>query len=258
VQLESLTHARFYAPAVWLGLSHLHTLRGVDFEVVSVSALAAALPRLHTLEAFISPRSRNPNPSAVAGFFEVVLPQLQAFHFRGPWPRPSSQPDEQEAQEDVVRQPLPLLQELTWHCTCDDSHVRRGFLGALPVMLFTSCHVIADWLTEAVWHPLARVRALHFSGASSLDAPSVVAGALRAAPLLQSLSISVVPDASHHMLTALADPAVMGGLVHRRLRIIQISAGITSHPIKCVTRFQRLQFPRLQQVTFNGKDVPLE
>jgi hypothetical protein len=36
-------------PAAWLGLSQLHTLRGVSLSVVPAAAIAAALPRLHTL-----------------------------------------------------------------------------------------------------------------------------------------------------------------------------------------------------------------
>jgi hypothetical protein len=43
--LESLTNARSYDAKVWLGLTHLHTLRGVNLGSVSVAAIAAALPR---------------------------------------------------------------------------------------------------------------------------------------------------------------------------------------------------------------------
>jgi hypothetical protein len=52
-RLESLTYANRYEPNAWLGLSQLHTLRGVDLCVVSVATIAAALPRLHTLDAYL-------------------------------------------------------------------------------------------------------------------------------------------------------------------------------------------------------------
>jgi hypothetical protein len=41
-RLECLTGAYPYTPLVWLGLSQLHTLHGVDLR--TVSAIAAALP----------------------------------------------------------------------------------------------------------------------------------------------------------------------------------------------------------------------
>jgi hypothetical protein len=43
-RLESLMCAYHYAPSAWLQLSQLHTLRGVDLSVVSMAAIAAALP----------------------------------------------------------------------------------------------------------------------------------------------------------------------------------------------------------------------
>jgi hypothetical protein len=53
-RLESLTNAKYYAAKVWLGLTHLHSLRGVDCGAVPAAAIAAVLPRLRTLAAFIS------------------------------------------------------------------------------------------------------------------------------------------------------------------------------------------------------------
>jgi hypothetical protein len=51
MRLESLNlYALPYCPpAAWLHLSQLHTLRGVSFADVPAAAIAAALPRLHTL-----------------------------------------------------------------------------------------------------------------------------------------------------------------------------------------------------------------
>jgi hypothetical protein len=48
-RVESLTNVHHYAPSAWLQLSHLHTLRWANLSIVSMAAIAAALPRLHTL-----------------------------------------------------------------------------------------------------------------------------------------------------------------------------------------------------------------
>jgi hypothetical protein len=50
-RLESLTLYDWIdcPPAAWLGLSQLHTLRGVSLAAVPAATIAAALPRLHTL-----------------------------------------------------------------------------------------------------------------------------------------------------------------------------------------------------------------
>jgi hypothetical protein len=53
-QLQSLSWAKCYAPSSWLQCTQLHTLRNVNLAVVSVAAIAAALPRLHTLTASIA------------------------------------------------------------------------------------------------------------------------------------------------------------------------------------------------------------
>jgi hypothetical protein len=71
-RLESLMNAQHYTPSAWLHLSQLHTLGGVDLSVVSMAAIAAALPRLHTLAVFAYPPGVP--AAAVAGFFGDLLP----------------------------------------------------------------------------------------------------------------------------------------------------------------------------------------
>jgi hypothetical protein len=105
-RLESLTNAEYYNAKVWLGLTHLHTLRRVDLGAVSAAAIAAALPRLHTLEALINDDDPPVPPTAVAGFFEHLVPRLRVLHYHGPWPLDE---DEDEAPAVIVPQPLPLL-----------------------------------------------------------------------------------------------------------------------------------------------------
>jgi hypothetical protein len=95
-RLESLTDASRYDPAVWLGLSQLHTLCGVDLGTVSVAAIIAALPKLHTLKA----RGYCSDPAQAAFFFTNVLPRLRVFHFEGKWP---------DALPASTVAPLPLL-----------------------------------------------------------------------------------------------------------------------------------------------------
>jgi hypothetical protein len=111
-----------YDPAVWLGLSHLHTVRGVELSKVSVAAVAAALPKLHTLGAFGPCDDR----AEAATFFTELLPRLRVFHFSGRWPDV-----EQPATTAVA--PLPLLQELEW--SPFETVAPREFLGAQPTAL---------------------------------------------------------------------------------------------------------------------------
>jgi hypothetical protein len=134
-RLESLTYASSFAPSAWLGLSHLHTLRGVDLRHVSIGAIAAALPRLHTLE--VARDRRGPLPaSAVAGFFECLLPRLQVFHFSASWPK----------DDPAIGGPpraLPLLRELSWNC----KDFVSGFSNAQPSKLRAPFRaLIGHWL----------------------------------------------------------------------------------------------------------------
>jgi hypothetical protein len=79
-RLELLTRANRYDPSAWLGLSQLHTLCGVNLRIVTCAAIAAALPRLHTLDAF---SFGSVSSAGLRGFFEHLLPRLRSFHFTG-------------------------------------------------------------------------------------------------------------------------------------------------------------------------------
>jgi hypothetical protein len=158
-RLESLTDASCYTPAVWLGLSQLHTLQGVDLSKVSTAAIAAALPKLHTLKA-LSPTEE---PARAAGFFTDLLPRLRVFDFRGRWPEAQEQP------ASIVA-PLPLLEELVWNASWGIAP--REFLGAQPTVLHAPLTLVSQrWLSavEAASF-LARVCDLF------IMAPSVITG----------------------------------------------------------------------------------
>jgi hypothetical protein len=213
-RLESLTFASNYAPSAWLGLSQLHTLRGVDLRRVSIGAIAAALPRLHTLE--IAEDRSGPLPvTAVAGFFECLLPRLQVFHFSASWPK-----DDPAIGEPP--QPLPLLRELSWNCKDSVS----GFSNAQPSKLHAPFRVmIAHWLLpgeasccgQAARGPLARVR--HLRLFSYVPTHPEMASVLRAAPDLRTLDAGLlIRDALNW-----ADDPAFEGLIHPRLRSIRVA-----------------------------------
>jgi hypothetical protein len=239
-RLESLAYAHFYAPSAWLGLSQLHTLRGVDPLHVSVEAIAAALPRLHTLE-LVSERDEAPPASAVAGFFECLLPRLQVFSFTGVWPK-----DDPAVAEPP--RPLPLLHELSWHC----EDFVSGFSDAQPTKLCTLFRtMIAHWLPDgeashsgqAVRDPLACVRHLRILGGVP-QAPEIVS-VLRAAPELRTLDTGLL---LRDGLNWVEDPA-FEGLNHPWLRSIRV-ASICSEFDTDYDLLQQRHFPRLQEVLF--------
>jgi hypothetical protein len=243
-RLESLTYARRYAPSAWLGLSHLHTLRGVDLHHVSIEAIAVALPRLHTLEV-VSEQSGPLPASAAAGFFECLLPRLRVFHFSGVWPKNDPAVDEPP-------RPLPLLHDLSWHC----EDFVSGFAHAQPSKLCAPFRtMIADWLLsgetidcdQAARGPLSCVR--HLRILSPLPEPAEVASVLRAAPELRTL------DAGAHFRGGLdwaADPA-FEGLIHPRLRSIRVPClnQLVSNDAYYYPLQQR-HFPRLQEMQFEA------
>jgi hypothetical protein len=212
-RLESLTRAHFYNPAVWLGLSQLHTLRGVDLGKVSFAVIAAALPKLHTLTAF-----GGRNPAQVAGFFTDLLPRLRVFRFSGKWPAAQEQP------ASIVA-PLPLLQELVWDLS-DGTTAPREFLGAQPTVLHAPYYALISqcWLggvEEAAPSFLARVRDMRVTtafDAHPLD-PAHAARVLRGAPQLKKFYTDrcMQDYASWLAPTAPTHPA-FEGLVHPRLR----------------------------------------
>jgi hypothetical protein len=250
-RLEFLANAQAYDAKVWLGLTHLHTLRGVDFSVVSVAAIAAALPRLHTLAAFINVSSVSPFPhTVVAGFFEDLVPRLQVFDYHGSWPV-----EDDQAPVAILPQPLPLLQELVFWCPTDFP-VARGFMGARPVKLVMPYAAVDGMLravplmtSEATYRPLARVRHLWLARDNAGGAypdTSDVARLLRAAPQLRKF-MGCLPGG----FDWLDDPAFRG-LVHPWLRSVCVSSGAEPAPFDCGVQLRRLHFPRLQQLIVNS------
>jgi hypothetical protein len=213
VRLESLANAQYYDAKVWLGLTHLHTLRGVDLGVVPAAAIAAALPRLHTLTAFINASYGPPvTHIAVAGFFEDLAPRLRVLHYRGLWP------EDDHAPAVIVPRPLPLLQELIFCCS-SDSRVERGFFGAQPVMLHMPPAAAVLMSGDSKYQPLARVRELCVALGGDIPGSSDVALLLRAAPQLRKFTVRRLQGG----LDWPNDPAFTG-LVHPWLRSIRVSS----------------------------------
>jgi hypothetical protein len=136
MRLEVLTRASGNSDqhVLWLGLSQLHTLCDVSMREISFAALAAALPRLHTLDACYFRMDESAAPGPVDGF-EDLLPRLRVFRFRGLWPE-----DECDAAAAPPR--LPLLQELVWSPSCHRV-APHAFLGAQPTVLHAPYQLIA-------------------------------------------------------------------------------------------------------------------
>jgi hypothetical protein len=246
-RLESLTCAYSYASKLWLGLTQLHTLRGVDLVVVSISEIAAALPRLHTLDAFLL---RGDARAMLAGFIEHLLPRLRVLHFLSDrlWFR-----DRLLATSAAPPQPLPLLQELVWDCpnpSTSSFDVAPCFLRARPLMVRISLSMIAKWLTlgGTGWDtPLARVRALYLIESDRSGDASPTARILRAAPQLRTLT----SDSSRRLSVFAEDALDLEGVVHPRLRSIHINPEDSAAPslaVDCAARLQQRHFPRLREV----------
>jgi hypothetical protein len=271
MRLESLTFVYRYDPAVWLGLSQLHTLRGVDLSLAPASAIAAALPRLHTLDASIGVA----DAAAVRGFFELLVPRLRVLSFAS-FASVSVWSEGQNAEPTEGPPPaLPMLQDLSWHGVIP-VEVTSRFMGARPLELSTSRDVIADWLAaadetttagrEAPCAPLLQVRSLAIrSGALS---PSDLARVLRTAPQLRRLaahSVRVGADGDSFWFsnTSGRTRSALCGLTHPRLRIVEVYNFGDSDteesdeegaefvpPVDCALRLRRDHFPRLQRLIF--------
>jgi hypothetical protein len=245
-RLETLTGAYAHDPFIWLGLSDLHTLRGVDLNNVSVGIIAAALPKLHTLEAFGSCFTQ------ATDFFTDLLPRLRVFHFEGRWPKAQEQADSTVA-------PLPLLQELVWDVSSDVAP--RAFFGAQPTLLHARYAFISTcWLGRASESApfLARVSDLRITTACDVDPidPTDVARVLRAAPQLKKIHTDqcVQGGASWLAPTAPTHPA-FEGLVHPRLRqfgtvLPESEAAPEAIPPDAdwVAHLRRRHFPRLREL----------
>jgi hypothetical protein len=265
-RLESLSTARVFTPSAWLGLSQLHTLRGVSFADVPVATIAATLPRLRTLHA---ENMRRGHDFAVAEFFESLLPHLQSFHFNGWWPE-----DAHDAAPQSLVQ-LPSLQDFHWlhHDTgsmdLSPRALPRGFMGAHPVSLNVFGPAIAEWLTTtesarpgwAANGPFTRVRDLSIT-VGTLEAPDL-ARLLRAAPQLRRLTIDIFYFVEDDPLWLIArapisDPA-FAGLVHRRLRHLVVSCDLDEEfdDGAAAVVLQQRHFPRLRMLTVNDQQYPV-
>jgi hypothetical protein len=273
-RLESLTGEFSFFPLSLLhGLAQLHTLHGVDFAKVPVSAIAAALPRLHTLTAYMV--SSDPIPIAcTAGFCEDLLPRLRVFGFEGVWLW-----DQVHASADgdgAAQRALPLLRELSW---APWQTTPKAFLGGQPLRLQVSRKMVASWIDEAerassvatadatAFHgPLARVQQLRITSPKYSTSVHRSNGAvdmarlLRAAPQLRAISTHEWPDDDMYWckLTAPADPA-FAGLVHPRLRSIEVRdrgyvsrrSGAAVAP-DVAQQLRRGHFPRLRSLKLKG------
>jgi hypothetical protein len=229
---------------VWLGLSNLHTVLGVNLGDVSFAAIAAALPRLHTLGAF------GGNDPAQAEFFMTgLLPRLRVFHFNGAWPKTQERPASTVA-------PLPLLQELVWNLS-DDTTAPPEFLGARPIVLHAPFALISQcWLAaaDAPANFLARVRNVRITTMFRLDRldPADVARVLRAAPQLKKFHIDPHGDDVSWLAPAAPTHPAFEGLAHPRLREFgfpRACAGANT-PLddQWAAQLRRRHFPRLREL----------
>jgi hypothetical protein len=242
-RLEVLTCARDYA-ATWLGLSQLHTLREVDLNQVSTAAIAAALPRLHTLTAYGS----FSGVDRVAGFFTDLLPRLRVFHFMGWWP-------EKAITSPVA--PLPVLEELVWinHNTDVWIPLPTAFLGARPIVLRAPYELIAKSLPGRSGAPgepasgfLARVCDLRLVADTSVSVYDV-AELLRAAPRLRTFGCSFDLCGDMRWLTEPMRPfhPAFVGLIHPRLRYFHVHTRVSATgDDACVSRLRGTCFPQLR------------
>jgi hypothetical protein len=243
---------------VWLGLSQLHTLHDVDLKKVSVAAIAAALPRLHTLYALGELAD-----SSVAGFFTDLLPRLRVFRFRGVWPVVAA-----ESAPPTAPPWLPRLEELKW----DDldrpqQMVFRGFFGAQPRVLAVPYKLIAECLTDRgdFSDLLARVRDLRVrcSFVGVRRDVSAAAQVLPAAPHLHTFTMCVFDDSSWRTASAARLVRAFVGLAHRRLRCFAVrtrefsddtvSLETSSSPDGCASRLRQTCFPRLRELRVDEK-----
>jgi hypothetical protein len=268
-RLESLTHADRFESAVWLGLSQLHTLHGVDLSKVSTAAIAAALPRLHTLTASC-PTYGDVAHASVAGFFEDLLPRLRVFHFCGRWPAAGD-----DDMSTIAAPPLPLLQDLVWDALVPTTTLRE-FLRAQPTLLHipyeflcVDCPTTVDGgvlVDTTISGFLARVCEFHILSSSDSSthsplAPADVARILQAAPQLRTFRINgrVRFDTTTSWLTPTAaasdtlDAAAFEWPTHDRLRCFSLqlagTAASCEPDAECAARLRRLHFPRLRELT---------
>jgi hypothetical protein len=223
-----------------------------------MAAIAAALPRLHTLHVHTC---SNLPVAAVAGFFEDLLPRLRDFGSSGWWPQ---DPISQVATLSCPPRPLPQLRALkifrSFRGFGDHPPPWSEFMGARPLELCIDDAMILNWLPPeidddaATLCPLACVQTLFISAESRrMLTPTNVARILRASPNVETLIVSAYMnvDIDASWLAPSAHPA-LGGLVHSNLRRIdwygqRLSLStVLQSDLACLR--PRPHFPRLQIV----------
>jgi hypothetical protein len=253
-RLQSLTLSDWHGcpPAAWLGLSQLHTLRGVSLPDIPAAAIATALPRLHTLHLdhrFVDVEF------PVAMFYGELLPRLRSFHLQGRWLKTN---DEME----VVNVPLlPLLEDLGWWSWA--AMLPRQLMGARPSTLAISDVDLVEWLKVADGAgpdsspvtPLVRLRAL----ALRLARGSPMARLPRAVPHLRQLTLHVYEF--EHARHVLSEEPAFTGVIHptlRRVAITTIHASVDLLvPDDYGVRLRQRHFPRLRRFTVKDEEYPV-
>jgi hypothetical protein len=256
-RLESLSLRDWYCcpDTAWLGMSYLHTLRGVSLRDVPAAAIAAALPRLHTLHV---DHDGDYVDFPVDEFYDELLPRLRSFHLEGAWPRTRDAP----GMDDV--RPLPLLDDLKWR-GCDVP-LPHPIMGARPSTLNIIDAALIEWMqaadgvgsdSPAVTSPISRVRALTFRQEDApLDA-ATLAWLLRAAPHLRQLSFIV--DNRDYVRWALSEEPAFAGLAHPGLRHVAIISKQSPLEVSdgCGVRLRQRHFPRLRRFTIDDEEFPV-
>jgi hypothetical protein len=269
-RLESLTLSdwRSVPPAAWLGLSQLHTLRGVSLRVFSPTAIAAALPRLHTLHLDHRVDFSDDGDFSADAFYDELLPRLRSFGFDGAWPQTT------DTMTIANVPPLPLLEDLSWRGQPED-HFPRRLMGARPSTLNISDVDLVEWLkavdrvrpySPAVTSPLARVRALTLRLGGALPQPPFVVRFLRAAPHLRQLTFVMyhaVREDVHWVLSgAFATLSRSFTLpLHCQLRHLAVTRDLfpvdVPVPAGCGVRLRRRHFPGLRRLTVGDNEYPV-
>jgi hypothetical protein len=224
-----------------------------------MTAIAAALPRLHTLG--VDSLQAGVPAAAVAGFFEDLLPRLQLFEFAGQWPQNLASEDAAASSPAAAPLQLPHLRTLNLQ---GGIHTPpwTGFMGARPLELRADDLMIAHWLPPedhrdgdvAIACPLSSVRTLRVVVRSrAVFTPTNVARLLRASPHLETLIISmwgVDVDESWPVHPA------FDGLVHLKLKRVRIPGWSLTTPLTSdsFTRLRQRHFPRLKELGIDGRE----
>jgi hypothetical protein len=222
----------------------------VNFADVPVAAVAAALPRLHTLHAGNNRQGHN---FAGEEFFDDLLPRLQSFHFYGCWPE-----GEHESHTTTPPPPLPRLHDVDWTRLWQPTALPRGFMGAQPSSLAADLLAIANWLTtfEATCPvspakgPLARVRDLRVVGEPDWMR------LLHAAPQLRRLTVILDRDDEKPFWLTAGEPITDPAFVHARLRHLIVGNGPPPAHVAadCAVLLRQHHFPRLRRLTVNTRE----